>query len=219
MRDHFILHIDSGAMDHNTLLSFFLLLCNERKYTRAQRHKVMEYKRNPLPICPALHSLLPLSLIILLALDSLTATLRMSVQHKAPPLMPFAEVITAFILAIKHPPAVRMSAREEGAVMFLHMALVLSRTTKGASAPTRTLTRSSPSDVLVVVVHWRGHKCDRGLRMDIILRSEGHVGGLRVYNVNSALIYTMEAIDVGNLSIVTQKVVSLTVQHGSGVFY
>jgi hypothetical protein len=118
--------------------------------------------------------------------------------------MPFVEVIAQLVLTIEPHTAIEMGAMKEGAVVFLHVAAVLSRTTKGASASMRTLTRSRRGDVLDLIVHWRHYKCDRGLRVDVVLRSEGYVDGLRGCGVNNSLVYTMVAIDFGKWSIVTQ---------------
>jgi len=79
--------------------------------------------------------------------------------------MAFCKMIAQLILAIEHLTTIGMSAREEGAVVLLHMTTELSRTTKGSRAPVRTLRNSSDSDVVDLAVDWRDDGCSRNLRL------------------------------------------------------
>jgi len=64
-------------------------------------------------------------------------------------------MIIQLVLAIEHSTTVRASAREEGAVMLLHMTAVLSRTTESARTSIGALTRSSHIGMLDLVVDRR----------------------------------------------------------------
>jgi len=126
------------------------------------------------------------------------------VPYKRPHLMALGKMITQLVLAIEPHTTIRMSAVKKRPSMFLHMTAELSRTTEGASAPVRTLGKSSDTGVVDLAVNRRDTRCDSDLGRDVGLRSDGYIDGLWVNGVDISRFDTLNAIDVGKSSIVGQ---------------
>jgi hypothetical protein len=138
------------------------------------------------------------------------------VPYKPPYLMALGKMITQLVLAIKHLTAMRIGAMKEGAGVFLHMAAVLLTATKRTSTSVRTLRRSCDSGMLNLVVGCRMGGCGRSLRLKLgwgaiqhyvwaaDLQNDGCVQELWGYGVESPLIHTIGAFDIGKGFIMTQ---------------
>lgn len=133
---------------------------------------------------------------------------KVSAPYNPPHLMAFVEMVTQLILTIEHPATTRLSAGEEGTIVFLHVATVLLTTTKRTKTAVRAL-RSCNGGMLNLVVECRVDGCKRnvGLKLRwcpirhyvrvVGLWSDGNVDGLWDYSVGKSLVGTVEANDIG----------------------
>ena len=122
--------------------------------------------------------------------------------------MAFVKMITQLILTIEHPATSWLSAGEEGAMVFLHVAAILLTATKGTSASIRTL-RTCNGGMLNLIVECWVVGCD--VNMMLVLGwcpirhyvrvvgwwSDGNVDGLWDHSVGSSLGDTIETNDIG----------------------